>query len=397
MTTCRVAYILGRYPSRSETFIRREIEAVRRGGVAVDVYALKPGAGCEAVGEGAYRGGISPAEKLGSLLWAAGRPVRLVRMISAIIRGRLGRPVELLKSARNIPASAAFARRIEKSGAGCVHAHFAGEPAIIARSVSNLLTIPYTFSIHARDIFVDKPPAADTIKCARAVAACTAAALERAKELMPPDMHRKLHLVRHGVEAPPDGGPAERARERVVLMVGRLVGKKGVPILLAALKRIRDNGTEIECVILGDGPRRADVEKAIAGLGITGAVQVPGWADADKVRAWMTRASVLAVPSVVTECGDRDGLPNVILEAAAAGLPVVASDVGGIGEFISDGATGLLVPPGDAGALAGAIERMINDDKLRRKLTDAAREKVGREFDPNANAATLINAMEWKS
>ena len=182
MTACRVAYILGRYPSRSETFIRREIEAVRLSGVAVDIYALKPGAGCEPVGEGTYRSGISPVEKLAAIIWAVGRPMRLARAICRIAGGRLARPVDVLKSVRNIPVSAAFARRIKNSGAGCVHAHFAGEPAIIARTVSNLLTIPYTFSIHARDIFVDKPPAADTIRCARAIAACTAAAVERAKK-----------------------------------------------------------------------------------------------------------------------------------------------------------------------------------------------------------------------
>jgi len=397
MTHRRVAYVLAGYPARSETFIRREIEAVRGHGVQVDIYALRKGEGSTEVGEATYRKEIPVAEKCMSLLWAALRPLKLARAIGGIFRDHFAEPSRFCSSLRNLAAAAAFARRIKRSGAGCVHAHFANEPTAVARSVSLLVTIPYTFSVHAYDIFVDNPTLTDKIGSARAVAACTEAAARRVRELTPSDLHHKIHVVRHGVGPLPSSEQTESERRPLVLMVGRLVEKKGVPTLLAAVKLLRDKGRPIECVILGDGTQRASVERAVDELGIKDAVQLPGWAAPEDVRKWMSRASVLAAPSVVTADGDRDGLPNVILEAAAAGLPVVASDVGGIGEFVCNEVTGLLVTPGDADALATAIERMMEDEVFRKKVAEAAREKVGREYDAYVNAGALIKAMGWKS
>ena len=394
MTQRRVAYILAQYPCRSETFIDREIQAVRRGGVDVDIYALTVGEGSAFAESATYRGTISASEKLQALLWAAAHPAKLALTLRRILPQGSTRA---LRSLRNLPTSAAFARRIERSGVRCVHAHFAGEAAAVARNVSILITIPYTLSVHAADIFIDKPPTAGTIRSARAVAACTQAAAERLKTLVPPELHPRIRVVRHGVEEPPDDTGRGGVREPVVLMIGRFVEKKGVPSLLTSVKLLRDKGRRIECVILGDGPAREGIERKVTDLGIGDMVRLHGWVSPDCVRSWMLRASLLSVPSVVASDGDRDGLPNVILEAAAACLPVVASDVGGIAEFICDETTGLLVPPGDESALAAAIERMIDDTALRERVTRAARAKVREEYDPDENAAALIEAMGWKS
>ena len=372
MTATRIAYILARYPSRSETFIHREIEAVRRHGIEVDVYALKVGEGSGTVGEATRRGVISLTEKCTSLLWAAARPAKLARAVAAITREGINDPIRLVKSLRNLAVSAAFARRIKKSGARGIHAHFSDEPATIARTISFLITIPYTFSIHAHDIFVDKPGLSDRIRYARAVAACTQAAADRAKELAAPELRGKIHLVRHGIEQLPGEDQPEADREPVVLMVGRLVEKKGVPVLLRAVKQLLDSGREVRCVVLGEGEERATIEHAIADLGIEDAVELPGWSTPTDARRWMARAAVLAVPSLVTASGDRDGLPNVILEAAKARLPIVASDVGGIGEFVRNEITGLLIRSEDTDGLTTAIDRIMDDQGLCRRLTEAA-------------------------
>ena len=395
MKSIRVAYILASYPAPSEAFIRREIEAVRRRGVTVDAYSLRRPAEPEA--GVCYRGDIPVGEKLAAAVWAAGRPGRLASAVVRIIAEQITQPLALAKSLRNVLTAAAFARRVLRSGAGAIHAHFAGEPTAVARTISLLTSLPYTFSVHARDIFLlEKPRLIGTIRCARAVSACTVAAFNRVKELIPGEMHDRVHRIPHGIDVASIVQPSAVRREPMVLMAGRLVEKKGTPVLLKALALLRDAGRPVACTIAGDGPERPAIERLIGELGIGSLVLLPGWVSPGTVRGWMTQASVLAVPSIVARDGDRDGLPNVILEAAAAGLPVVASDVGGIRDFVSmDGICGLLVPPGDPQALADAIARLLDENELRRKLVEQAQVELRHEYDAEANAARMIDAMGW--
>ena len=392
----RVAYILAQYPCRSERFIEREVRAVRRQGVAVDAFAIRVGEGSEPAGGATYRDGVPLAEKLAALLWAARRPLKFARALSGIFREGAGCPGRLLRSLRNVPVSMAWARRIQRNATTHLHGHFLGEPAIIARTISILITIPYSLSVHARDIFVDMPAASGTIRNAAAVAACTLAGAERARELLPDDRHAKVHVIRHGLELP--AGNAARSAQGfpIVLAVGRLVEKKGIPVLLGALKRMPAQ-RRVECVVVGDGPDRGAIERRAGELGIADSLQITGWQSPQEVAAWMQRADVLAVPSIVAADGDRDGLPNVILEAAIAGLPVAAADTGGIGEFVVNEQTGMLVDAGDEAALAAAIGRLIDDTALRDAVVENARAKVRREYDADRKAEALIEAMGWKA
>jgi len=398
MKPSRVAYVLAKYPSLSEAFIRREIEAVRRHGISIDIYALRKGPGAdEGQRDTVYRADLLAGEKLAGAAWAALRPLKAAKAVWRIIAEEIARPTELLKSMRNLPAAAAFARRIRAGGVDCIHAHFAGEPAAVARTISLLTGLPYTFSVHARDIFLDNSGLPGRIGRARAVAACTQAAARRAAELVPPALRPRIHLVRHGLM--PESlqqSKAEGDREPAVLMVGRLVEKKGVPVLIEALSLLHAGGRAPACVILGSGPEQGEIERAIDTHGLQGLVKISGWVSPGEVLERMSRASVLAVPSVVASDGDRDGLPNVILEAAAARLPVVASDVGGIGEFVVNEVTGLLVPADDAPALAAAIRRLMDDPPLREKLADGASRKLAEEYDAFKNAGKLIDAMGWR-
>ena len=391
----RVAYILAQYPCRSEQFIEREVQAVRRQGVAVDAFAIRVGEGSEPAGGATYRDGVPLAEKLAALLWAAKRPLKFARALFGIFREGAGRPGRLLRSLRNVPVSMAWARRIQRNATTHLHGHFLGEPAIIARTISILITIPYSLSVHARDIFVDMPAASGTIEDAAAVAACTLAGAERVRGLLP-DEPGKVHVIRHGLELPA-GNPARSAQGfPIVLAVGRLVEKKGIPVLLGALKRMPAQ-RRVECVVVGDGPDRGAIERRASELGVADSLQITGWQPPQEVAAWMQRADVLAVPSIVAADGDRDGLPNVILEAAIAGLPIAAADTGGIGEFVVNEQTGLLVDAGDEAALAAAIGRLIDDTAIRDAVVENARGRVRREYDADRNAEALIEAMGWKA
>jgi glycosyltransferase involved in cell wall biosynthesis len=172
-----------------------------------------------------------------------------------------------------------------------------------------------------------------------------------------------------------------------VLFVGRLVEKKGVDTLIDAMAILRQSAPGLELSVIGDGPARGDLEKRARAAGIK--VKFQGWLDEKKVRSAMRRASLLAVPSRTAAGGDSEGLPTVIMEAMALGVPVVATRHAGIPEIISDKVTGLLVPEADAGALADAILALKNEPELANRLRGEAYADVRARFDANRQSALL--------
>jgi glycosyltransferase involved in cell wall biosynthesis len=165
-----------------------------------------------------------------------------------------------------------------------------------------------------------------------------------------------------------------RAAPGVILHVGRLVEKKGTKVLIEALARIAN----AKLVVIGDGPRRGVLERQARELGDR--VRFLGELPSDEVANWMRRASVLAVPSLTAADGDAEGLPNVVVEAAASGLPVVGAIHSGIPEAVDDGVTGFLVPEGNAKALAARLADLLGSDSLRRDMGAAARRLAERKF-----------------
>jgi colanic acid/amylovoran biosynthesis glycosyltransferase len=172
-----------------------------------------------------------------------------------------------------------------------------------------------------------------------------------------------------------------------VLFVGRLVEKKGVDTLIDAMAILRQSAPGLELSVIGDGPARGDLEKQAQAAGIK--VKFHGWLDEKKVRSAMRRALLLAVSSRTAAGGDSEGLPTVIMEAMAFGVPVVATRHAGIPEIISDKVTGLLVPEADAGALAGAILTLKNEPELTNRLRGEAYADVRARFDADRQSALL--------
>jgi glycosyltransferase involved in cell wall biosynthesis len=174
-----------------------------------------------------------------------------------------------------------------------------------------------------------------------------------------------------------------------VLHVGRLVEKKGTAALLHAFAPMRARHPEAELVILGDGPRRAALEQLTRELGIDNAVRFLGMQPHATVVEWLQRAAVLAAPSLRARDGDSEGLPNVVVEAAASGRPVVATDHGGIGEAVTDGQTGFIVPEGALEPLALRLSELLASAELRRRFGAAARAFAEQKFDFRRQMARL--------
>ncbi|HEV8265503.1 MAG TPA: glycosyltransferase family 4 protein [Gemmatimonadales bacterium] len=179
-------------------------------------------------------------------------------------------------------------------------------------------------------------------------------------------------------QASVDGPPA-------VLFVGRLVERKGVRYLLEAMAALRDR--PVRLVVIGDGAERARLEAAARELGVADRVEFRGRISAADLQDAYANAVAFVLPAVVDARGDTEGLGVVILEAMSYGTPVIASRIGGITDIVEDGRSGLLVPPGDAGALAAALRRLLEDRDLARRLGDAGRRRVREQFSWDAITA----------
>lgn len=180
----------------------------------------------------------------------------------------------------------------------------------------------------------------------------------------------------------------------MVLAVGRLVEKKGFDILLRAAALARARGAQFELHFVGDGPEREDLERLASGLGLRDVVVFHGRMTQEELRPLYEQARVFAIASIVTADGDRDGIPNVLLEALAMGVPTVATNTGGIPELIEHEETGLLAKPGDPVDLSEQLERILYDEDLRERVRKAGRERVALDFDITRNIDGLITLLD---
>jgi glycosyltransferase involved in cell wall biosynthesis len=196
----------------------------------------------------------------------------------------------------------------------------------------------------------------------------------------------KLFVLHTGVEPAPVITQLPSHAAPYVLFVGRLVEKKGVAHLIDAVGVLQQRGRPVPLIIIGDGPLAQPLRQRAAGLPVT----FLGWQPNAEVRRWMAGAMAVCVPSQRAGTGDSEGLGHVVLEAMAAGVPVVASRHGGISEIVADGETGLLVPPGDPGALADAVDKLVGNASLRQAMGTAGLATVQRRFD----ARTQSHALE---
>ncbi len=181
------------------------------------------------------------------------------------------------------------------------------------------------------------------------------------------------------------------------MAVGRLVEKKGFSDLIEAIRLLRTDGQELTCTIVGDGPLRPALQDQIDQAGQRGVTTLAGPQPQEQLIKLMGRATLLALPCVVAESGDRDGLPTVLLEALASGLPCVSTNVAGIGEIIDNGETGFLVPPGTPQGLSQALRRLLSSPDLRSKFSAAGRMKAEHDFDLSQNVRNLKLFFETRN
>jgi colanic acid/amylovoran biosynthesis glycosyltransferase len=403
----RIAYVTSRFPKLSETFVLTELLALERRGVAVDLYpllrerpALVHPEAAPLVGRARFTPFLSPAIVASQLFWLRRRPRAYLRAWRDVLAGTWGSPNFFAGAVACFPKVAHAARRMQADGVTHVHCHFANHPAVAGLVVRRLTGIPFSFTAHGSDLHKDRRML--DRKVAEAAFVVTVSHDNRRLIVRECGDHvaAKVHVVRAGVDtrlfAPAphsrQGDPAALS----VVCVGTLHAVKGQAHLIEACRLLANDGVAVRCRLVGDGPDRPVLRARIRAAALENRVVLAGARTRPEVAQELRHADVLVAPSVPTREGRREGIPVVLMEAMSTGLPVVASAISGIPELVEHEVSGLLVPPGDAQAIAGALARLAGDPALRASLGRAARRRVLAEFDLESSAAELARRFGTK-
>lgn len=391
----KLAYILNTYPQPSQSFIRREIQALERGGAEVQRLAMRPtGAALVDAGDQEeaarttyvlQRGGVRLLGDLCAIALrrpgAAFSALRLGLKMGRVSRGGILRHLIYLAEA------AAVARHCSRAGIGHMHAHFGTNATAVALLAHALGGPRYSFTTHGPEEF-DAPQALSLgLKLDRAAFAVGVSQFGRSQLCRWASFETwdRLKVVHCGIEpglfdapAPPEPGPLR------LVSIGRFVEQKGQMVLIRAMARIRDEIPGIRLALVGDGEMRAELQGAIAEHDLQDNIRLTGWLDEDGVRRELATAHALVMPSFA------EGLPMVVMEAMAMARPVIATHIAGIPELVLPGRTGWLVPAGDTDALSEAIIELAGTEPAElERMSRLARERALERHDADREAARL--------
>ncbi|MEN8584203.1 colanic acid biosynthesis glycosyltransferase WcaL [Arthrobacter sp. KBS0703] len=386
------AYILKMYPRFSETFIVSEILAREAAGDRIEIFSLRPPNDPRFHPELArvkapvtYIARPKSAERV----WETFRAAEAAGLAPAVSRVF----TELATMDTNDALQAInLAVALQNRNIRHLHVHFASIPTTVARLASAITGIPYSFTAHAVDIFVETADDDLRTKFAQAHHAVTISAYNlRFLRRRFPDVTSRLHLVRNGLELDrfPYRDPRPIGATVRVAAVGRLVEKKGFQHLVPAAAELVAQGVPLDLRIAGTGVLAAQLQSAVEQLGLADHVRLLGPQTQDQVHELLDSSDVFIAPCVVAADGNADGMPTVLLEAMATGAPCISTAVTGIPEVVHNGRTGILTRPGDPHVLAQAIRRISAPSTDRASLARNARALIERDYDVRHQAEML--------
>lgn len=367
-----VTYLMDQ-PSPSETFVRRELEQLGDKNWPVFTRFLKGGS--EALT-------FSLRSCPPALSW------RFFRAASDRLSQEFTRsPVTACRILKRLPQVAHLIRTLAESDSQLIHAHFAGITADLAAIAARTLDLPWSCSVHAHDVFTCPPKLLSRrLRTATGITACSQQAADAVTGAGIP--RERVTVIHHGL--PLDDYPFVPGRpDDRIFFAGRLEPKKGLDSLLHACALLMNRGRRLTCVIAGAGSCLEDLKQLTEKLGLSQSVDFVGWQSQAETRALLLGATLLALPSRRLNDGDRDGIPNILLEALALGTPVVTTSASAASEVIADSANGLLVPPDDPTGLANALDAALSAKDLLGRIAKAGRMTAEELFDGSKNIAQL--------
>src|SRR4051812_305978 len=428
-----VAYVLKGWPRISELFIASEIYRLEQAGLPLRLYVIKPPdeAQTHPVVDRIHAPTeyLPPTTSLSETTLVAWLRANLRPFLPALRRTARRHPKGLARATGMALAQCVRARRkrfdwprklyvkellqavaladrlADAPDVGHLHAHFAHGATTVTWLCSQITGLPFSFTGHAKDIYSPKLNPAGLLRrkllAARFSVTCTEANVRHLKTIAPEAV---VHRVYHGLNADfsrlmgqeraaapgPDGANGARRDVVRLLGAGRLVEKKGFDVVVDACGELDRRGARFEAIIVGpDDDAGPGLRRRIAELGLAGRIRLEGQMSQAELYDEYRRASAFCLPCRILDNGDRDGIPNVLAEAMAAGAPVVTTPISGIPEIVRDGVNGLLVSPDDPGAVADAVVRLREDRELAVRISAEARATVRRELDGERLAGTL--------
>jgi colanic acid/amylovoran biosynthesis glycosyltransferase len=404
-----IGYVVGSYPELTQTFVLRETAGLRARGFDVIVFAVKRAPLPEverSLGQReAERVVYARPDRVWRHLWANAwallrHPRRYLGALRPFCSGAWERaPRSFLQTLYHFSCGIGFAGVMEANGVSQLHCHFT-TGSNVALAVNLYAGIPFSFSAHASGDIYMQPTLLD-LKLARARFVVPVCEYNR-RYLNAVTAHRhsgKLHTIYNGIDLGEGerllpvahrSGPVPRANgEGRIVSIGSLVVMKGHGTLIEACRLVRQHARDVRCDIIGAGPEQAALAALITENGMDGTVRLRGPLSLRDVYAALGDADVFTLLSEIGVDGYRDGFPTVILEAMAAGLPVVSTWISGTPEIVVHEETGLLVPERDATAAAEAFARLLGDERLRRRMGAAGRRRVEELFQLDRSADRL--------
>lgn len=395
----RVAYIVSRFPKISETFILTEMLELEKLGLEVQLFSI--------VRE--YESAVHPQAQTmlprahfakvlsrdvaaSQWFWLTREPRRYASAWCKAIWGNRRSFGFAVRALMIVPLAAHFAREAQCEGIEHLHGAWATHPALAAYVIHLLTGIPYSFTVHSHELYIDRTMLDEKIRRAAWFTTISDYNRRMIASLYGPEAQQKMRVVHCGVRPDVFRPPANRGRQGqfIILCVASLQRHKGHTHLLQACAELRDRGVDFECRLVGDGEDRPSLEQKAVDLGIADGVRFLGRQPSPRVLELLQQADVVTLQSVMMPNGMSEGIPVSLMEALSAERAVVASNLRGIPELVEHERTGLLVPPGDSHALAAALLRIHDDPELAENMGRAGRQTVVREFDLRLSAANLF-------
>jgi glycosyltransferase involved in cell wall biosynthesis/Ser/Thr protein kinase RdoA (MazF antagonist) len=398
-----IGVIVTRFPQIDETSILREINELEERGQPVILIPLLRGRGGviheEArpwIHRARYMPLISPAIVFANLICLLTRPRRYLTVFARVFAQTVGKAGVFARSMALFPKSVYLSRLLPRLGIKHVHAQWATHPATMAYIIRSLSDVTYSFTVHGPDIFShrmlmeEKVAGAKFIRCVSTfnkafLCGLFASVTENKVDVVHVGLNPELYV----------GGTPRMVKTRLqVLTVAALNKTKGFPFLIDAISRLVKQGVDVECNIVGTGPRRAAIEHWVKEFGVADRVHLLGILPQHEIARRLHECDVFVLPSMIALDGAMDGLPVALIEAMAAGRPVVASTISGIPELVEDGVNGFLVDATHAERIAQAIQRLAEDPELRERMGRAGQEKIRRQFHIRVTGAKLMSLFD---
>jgi len=422
----KIGYILKGYPRTSETFITNEIRLLEKMGVGLSIFSVKKLEGeqnhamvRDIKAPVAYLPQADPLSESRFSRWLIDNVPKFSTSHALLFKKQplayakvflecFAMSFQYRNSFFEWPREVFFKEflqagyianaAIESGQIQHLHAHFCHGSTTIAMFASRMSGIPFSFTAHAKDIYLQELNPGNLLrkKMRRAefLVTCTGANEEHLQRLAPKGT--KIYKIYHGLDTQLFANSAQDSpiisdeKVPVVLSVGRLVEKKGFDFLIKACAILKERGRRFQCQIVGGGDGYTEtLVQLIKELGLEGTVSLHGAVTQEELRDIYQQATLFALPCLVIDNGDRDGIPNVLVEAMAMRVPVISTDISGIPELIDNNVNGLLVPEKNALAMADAIEKLLINPALRQQLGDAGRARVCQDFDSQVTTLDL--------